>query len=387
MNKTLLFEPHKKQKEIIDNFVLLDNKQKYGVITTGRQFGKTLLAMNSMAYWLLNDANTLGVWITPFVNQGIKVFDEVRSALNESIVSSNRTLKELVFDNGSKLIFRSAENYEAMRGYTFDYGIMDEAAYIKGDALKVIRPTFVIKGKKVMIISTPFIKNWFYEYHKMGYDEAQDDYISFKARSTDNPFFPYAEIEAARATLPEDIIQQEYFAEFSVTDGSVFSNFLELCKIDEFQGESDDECYLGVDIALGGADFTCCVVMNVKGEVINVERWKESITERQIQMIDILIRNYNIKRGNIEINQERGIWQSIVKRHHQVKDWYTTRKNKPVMIQNLKKDIEDKVLTLPSSKACPAMINEMRVYTLMRKKEDGYIKYTHPDNAHDDTVV
>ncbi len=381
-----LFEPHDGQKEILDKFVVGKPEIKWGVITTGRQFGKTLLAMNSIAYWLLNEPGALGVWITPYVNQGIKVFDEFREALNDIIVSSNRTLKEVTLSNGSKLIFRSAENYEALRGYTFDYGIMDEAAYIKSDAMKVIRPTFVIKGKKIMVISTPWVKNWFYDYHQQGYNDEFTDVISFKAKSTDNPFFPLSEIAAARESLPEDVIQQEYFAEFSVTDGTVFSNFAELCDINEYQGSSDEECYIGVDIALGGADFTCVVVMNARGQVICIERWKESVTERQIQMIDTLIGNYNVKGGFIEINQERGIQQTISKKHNQIREWVTTKKSKPVMIQNLKKDIEDKVLRFPTKALEPVFWSEMSKFTY-EKKEDGYIKYGHPEGGHDDTVV
>ena len=56
------------------------------------------------------------------------------------------------------MVMRSAENISAMRGYTFDYGILDEAAFIKDEAMKVVRPTFAVNGKKIMIISTPWVK-------------------------------------------------------------------------------------------------------------------------------------------------------------------------------------------------------------------------------------
>jgi hypothetical protein len=41
-----LFSPHNGQKYIIDNFA--DSKHKFGVVATGRQFGKSLLAQNMM---------------------------------------------------------------------------------------------------------------------------------------------------------------------------------------------------------------------------------------------------------------------------------------------------------------------------------------------------
>ena len=46
-----LFTPHKGQKAIIDNFA--DSEHKFGVVSTGRQFGKSLLGQNLMLYWLL----------------------------------------------------------------------------------------------------------------------------------------------------------------------------------------------------------------------------------------------------------------------------------------------------------------------------------------------
>ena len=42
--KVTLFKPHKGQRQIIDGFA--DSKHKFGVVATGRQFGKSLLAQN-----------------------------------------------------------------------------------------------------------------------------------------------------------------------------------------------------------------------------------------------------------------------------------------------------------------------------------------------------
>ena len=49
MNVTL-FTPHTGQQQIISNFA--DSTHKFGVVATGRQFGKSLLAQNLMLYWL-----------------------------------------------------------------------------------------------------------------------------------------------------------------------------------------------------------------------------------------------------------------------------------------------------------------------------------------------
>ena len=47
-----LFTPHSGQETIINGFA--DSSHKFGVVATGRQFGKSLLAQNLMLYWLLS---------------------------------------------------------------------------------------------------------------------------------------------------------------------------------------------------------------------------------------------------------------------------------------------------------------------------------------------
>ena len=61
-----LFTPHQRQQEIIDQFVIGNEDKKWAVILTGRQFGKSLLAMNSMLYWLLETPGSKGVFVSLF---------------------------------------------------------------------------------------------------------------------------------------------------------------------------------------------------------------------------------------------------------------------------------------------------------------------------------
>jgi len=69
-----LFSPHRGQKAIIDGFA--DSIHKFGVVATGSQFGKSLLAQNLMLYWLLQNPNQKGAWITPVYNQCKKIFND-----------------------------------------------------------------------------------------------------------------------------------------------------------------------------------------------------------------------------------------------------------------------------------------------------------------------
>ena len=162
-----LFKPHIGQRKVIDGFV--DSKHKFGVVATGRQYGKSLLGQNLMLYWLLSSSKQKGAWISPIYSQGKKVFEELINASNKIVKHSNKADLTITFVNNSTLQFLSAERYDSIRGFSFNYMVVDEAAFIKEQAMnEAIFPTLSAIGKKCLIISTPKSKNWFYNAYLKG---------------------------------------------------------------------------------------------------------------------------------------------------------------------------------------------------------------------------
>ena len=105
------------------------------------------------------------------------------------VKNCNYSENYIALKNGSEIIFRSAEKYDNIRGMTVDYGILDEAAFMKEDAWKeAIRPVFMVRGKKVLFISTPKGKSWFYELFQL-------------AKSPDYPKLPVLHRYFIRHTL------------------------------------------------------------------------------------------------------------------------------------------------------------------------------------------
>jgi hypothetical protein len=96
-----------------------------------------------------------------------------------------------------------------------DYGVIDEAAFCKDEAwTEAIRPVFMVRGKKVLFISTPKGKNWFYNLFQLGVSEDNKQYAAYTGSSYDTPYIDPTEIEDAKKTLPENVFQQEYLAKF-----------------------------------------------------------------------------------------------------------------------------------------------------------------------------
>ena len=168
MQYVKLFSPHPDQQKVIDEFVIGHPERKWCTLVVGRQWGKSLLAMNAILYWALKHPKSTACYLSLYNSQLEYVMYQMSDSAAAIIKSKNIMAKRIVLNNGSEIHFKSAENAESIRGYTFDYAVWDEAAFVKDDILKVLRPTLSVHGKKCLIVSTPYIKNWFYDYAMMG---------------------------------------------------------------------------------------------------------------------------------------------------------------------------------------------------------------------------
>src|SRR6056300_1453156 len=96
-----LFKPYDKQKELIDSFIASDSL--FGIVVAPRGSGKTLLGINMLLYWLLDNSNKKAGWISPVHSQAKNVFDQITSSAKELIQSSNRMETNITFINGSSI--------------------------------------------------------------------------------------------------------------------------------------------------------------------------------------------------------------------------------------------------------------------------------------------
>ena len=146
------------------------------------------MAINLSLYWMINEGPVKVLWVSPVYSQTTKVQKELMQAIGASGIVKNCNYSDnyIRLKNGSEILFRSAEKYDNIRGLTVDYGILDEAAFMKEDAWKeAIRPVFMVKGKKVLFISTPKGKNWFYELFQLAKSTDYDNYAHYTGSSYD----------------------------------------------------------------------------------------------------------------------------------------------------------------------------------------------------------
>jgi len=379
-----LFKPHIGQRKVIDGFA--DSEHKFGIVATGRQYGKSLLGQNLLLYWLLGKKNQKSAWVSPIYSQGKKVFEELLSASNPIIASSNKADLTIKFINGSTLQFLSAERYDSIRGFSFNYVVIDEAAFIKEEALtEAILPTMTAIGRKCLIISTPKSKNWFYNYYLRG-TTSNNDYISFKGISTDNPHVDQAFILEQQKSLPTAIYRQEYLAEFSEASNDVFRGLDAVCILNTFSNEGRNRRhYVGIDTGFND-DYTVCAIFEESGRCKEILRFNGTSFEAAGKTIVDTLRKYNVAGGFCEVNSiGQALFELVKPYQRKIKPFVTTQDSKTKGVRALMHDIEEGVIELPSKDLMPEVYNELSAYTY-RVSSNGKLSFSHPNGMKDDIV-
>ena len=379
------FTPHTKQKEMINS--ILESKSKYHVACVGRQFGKSLMAMNLVLYWGINKGPAKILWVSPVYSQTDKVQKELMQAIGDSgiVKSCNYSSNEITLKNGTTILFRSAERYDNIRGLTCDYGVIDEAAFCKDEAWQeAIRPVFMVRGKKVLFISTPKGKNFFYDLYQLGINEDYPQYKNYTGTSYDTPYIDPIDITDAKKTLPENVFKQEYLAAFIDSGGEVFSNLDKntFAAYPQPQGK----VFCGIDLGKQ-EDYTVATFIDSRGQVVdiyrsNAQEWTTMVTE-----IVTRIRKWNAT-TMIEVNSIGDVIFEMVKKQWQdTHPFVTTSKSKQEIVEGLILDMNDTVIKIPQPQLFSWLYNELSMFTYDYNPKTRSIKYGHPSGQHDDTVI
>lgn len=217
---------HPAQKKIVEC------NSRFRVLLAGRRFGKTILAVEELIYHAVMNNDARVVYIAPTFQAARDIALEQLKKRTKDIMTGlvNETRLEFEvgnkFNGKSKILLRSWDNIETLRGQYFNFMVLDEVAQYKGFInawQEVLRPCLTDKQGGALFISTPLGFNHFYDLYNL--QEVDKDYKSFHFTSYDNPHLPPDELEKARAELTEDRYAQEYLADFRKTQGLVYKEF------------------------------------------------------------------------------------------------------------------------------------------------------------------
>ena len=274
---------------------------KLFVVKSKRQLGKSLMCANILLWFALNKTCT-SIIVSPTLSQARKIYQDIVSAIPEksAILKKNESLLEIRFINGSKLYFKSAEQREALRGYTVTgVLILDEAAYLPDSIAELCLPWTTVKKAPILVVSTPNTKSGlFYEWYVEGLNPTPDSkVITIDWNDFDtSALLPPERVEMYRSIMPKGQFRSEILGEF-VDEGSGVFTFLS----DTFTSTAttDSPLYLGIDFANGdGGDYTVVSGFNDRGEQALLEYTNNLTPTQQIDWItNILQQNKNHIKG------------------------------------------------------------------------------------------
>lgn len=291
----------------------------------------------------------------------------------------NRSELLLEYASGSTIQFFSAERYDNIRGFTFEYLVCDEFAFMSEQAwTEVLRATVLVKGRKVLLISTPKGRNHFYKLYQM--DGYNPQYKSFTMTSYDNPIIIPSEIDDAKQTLPDHVFRQEYLAEFIDGGAGMFKD-VQINNTPEMTGRY----YAGIDVGRAD-DYTVLIVLNNKSEVVYCERWRQMDWTEIVQKVKEQLLKFNPD-TLIEVNSVGDAVFEMLRNEIPsvyISPFITTSKSKQDIIENLIVANQDKSLKVLQT---DWLLKELEVFSYEYNPKTRSVKYSAPFGFHDDGVM
>lgn len=374
----------------LDVFKSLENQMntsKIFVVKSKRQVGKSILAIVSLLYYSTYQLNRTSVVVEPTLGQSRRVFKQFYNLLKDSgaIKSSNESLLTIQLVNGSEVLFKSAEQRDALRGFTVNgLLVIDEGAYIQDDVFDLLFPTTDANKAVTLILSTPLFKNGrFYEYYDAGLNNNEkvkafdwNNYDTSKYLSKEN-------LEFYRKKVSPQKFQTDYLGLFLDEGSLVFGNIEKCINLHE----PLKPIYAGIDWATGvNQDSTVVTLMDVNGTVCNIFEFKDTDSTEQVnQIVDILMSN-KIQAAQVELNSIGKVYYDFLKQKMGSKckllGFTTTNASKREIIENLIKAFENQSISILNKST---LIQELQHFE-MQKLKTGYT-YNGAYGFHDDYVM
>lgn len=358
------------------------------ILNTSRQIGKSLLISQLVLDTSINNSKAIVGVVSLTYKQTKLIYNSISEILQKTPIlrSDNKSELEIKLVNGSSIKFLSIQNYDAIRGHTFDFLFADEAAYYPpGVYDKVLLPTTLARGRKVVLASTPRGTNYFYDMFMRGIDPDDKTIKAFKFDYTANPYFDPVEIDSIRKQLPDAIFRAEFLGEFS-DNGSVFNNLRDVCILNDWKTPGGN-VYAGIDVGLFH-DYTVATIMDTDGNVVDIYRAKTGSINKLNTELEAFLKRWKPVKILVELNNQGvSVYEHLQPRMKGVEGFKTTAVSKPDLINQLQNSIEDKRIKLPSRELMDEVYTELVNYSFTYSEKSKAIIYGGLPGHHDDIVI
>ena len=187
--------------------------KRFNLLVMHRRAGKTVLAINQLIKWVLECPldRPRGAYVAPLYRQAKSIAWDYLQHYCRPFPGVEFNQAELRVDlpNGARIQLFGADNPDSLRGLYFDAVVIDEVAQIS-PALwpEIIRPALTDRKGAALFLGTPKGRNYFYDlFHDVSDDP---NWLVEVHRASETGILDPDELAAARATMSEDLYQQEF---------------------------------------------------------------------------------------------------------------------------------------------------------------------------------
>lgn len=326
-------------------------------------------------------------WVVPTYKNSRPVWrfaeSQVVRAQGVDIHKSDRIIS---FPSGGWLGVYSADNDVGLRGESFDVVIIDEAAQVAEDTYSdVILPTLADRDGRLLMISTPKGRNWFYREWMRGASDGRQ-VAAFTAPTSDNPNPNIKRAAAlAKERVSERTYRQEWLAEFVEDGGGVFQGVRAVAVAKPQEGPIEGHAYVaGLDWALS-VDYTVLAVIDVTDNImVHMERFNGIEYGMQRSRIAAACQRFNVHTLLAEDNAMGGPNNEELRRMGlPCANFHTSNISKAQIIENLAAEFDHRRIKVLNDLT---LIGELEAFESERLSS-GAVKYSAPDGMHDDCVM
>ena len=357
------------------------NDARYSCIEASTKSGKTHGAL----VWLTEKAIKDGEegkeysWHAPIYRQSNIAYRRLKRALGSSgiVLKYHDTDMYLDLDNGSRIKMYSGENPDNIYGDDAWAAVIDEGSRYREESYYAVRSTLTsTRGQLRVVGNVKGKKNWFYRMCRRG-EGGEPDYEYHKITCWDAVeagVLDVAEINDAKANLPEAVFKELYEAEATDDEGNPFG-YSSIQKCIKPLSSKEPVCF-GID--LGKAiDYTVVIGLDEDGDVCFIDRFQLDweITEKRIE---------NIVRKKPVVIDATGlgatVYDNLKKRKLNIEPFVFSSPSKQELIGALIVAVQQQAIGFPEG----VIVDEMNNFEYQYTRNN--ILYAAIEGYHDDAV-
>ncbi len=179
--------------------------------------------------------------------------------------------KGLVEFLGGKVLCRSMENFNVLRGIEIGSFWLDEARDMKREAFEMLLGRLRCKSVNLLqgrITSTSKGFDWMYDYFHPNGENNTADFEMIRMGTADNPHLPDGYLDTLRSQYSDNFYRQEVLGEFlNVTTGKVYGSFDRKNHVKNLERTHYSSIYCGLDF---NVDPMSCVICEYYDGVFHI---------------------------------------------------------------------------------------------------------------------